>query len=150
MSGFTTNGLDLATFPLSGDERIAADTQFANGRQPQSNAVTVDDLAQYARPVAALTDAATISIDARLSNLFSVTLGGNRFIANPTNLQSGQVFRVKVVQDGTGNRTLTYGSNFKWVGASAPTLTTTASATDLLTFVYDGTSLLGSGQLKYA
>ena len=91
--------------------------------------------AQTVTPVT-LTDAATIATDASLSNTFTVTLGGNRTLANPTNLQDGVILNWFVKQDGTGSRTLAYGSNFKWPGGSAPTLTTTANATDMITGQY--------------
>ena len=87
--------------------------------------------------VTALTDGATITPDFALANNFSVTLGGNRTLANPTNLTVGQSGVIKVTQDGTGSRTLAYGSNWKFPGGTAPTLTTTASAVDVLAYYVD-------------
>lgn len=84
----------------------------------------------------ALTDGATINTNASLSNHFRVTLGGNRTLANPTNLQDGQIITYKIKQDGTGGRTLAFGSMFKWVGGIAPTLTATAGARDFLSVQY--------------
>lgn len=91
--------------------------------------------AQTVTPVA-LTDAASIATDASLSNTFTVTLGGNRTLANPTNLTNGAIYNWRIRQDGTGSRTLAYGSKFKWAGGAAPTLTTTASATDFISAQY--------------
>ena len=94
---------------------------------------------------AALTDGATINTDAALSNLFTVTLGGNRTLANPTNLVAGRTYIWAVTQDATGGRTLAYGSAFKWAGGAAPTLTTAADAVDLIVgLCVDGTNLLCS------
>lgn len=100
---------------------------------------------QSVTPVA-LTDASTINTDASLSNTFRVTLGGNRTLANPTNLRDGVILNWKIKQDGTGNRTLAYGSKFKWPGGTTPVLSTAASAVDLLTALYDADSdtLLGN------
>lgn len=84
--------------------------------------------------VVALTDGATITPDFSLANNFSVTLGGNRTLANPTNLTAGQHGVIVITQDGTGSRTLAYGSNFKFPNGTAPTLTTTASAVDVLAY----------------
>ena len=89
-------------------------------------------------PVYELKDEATISIDASKSDSFRVTLGGNRTLANPTNLSDGQQIFIRIKQDGTGSRTLAYGSMYKFPGGSA-TLTTTASATDVLACQYDRT-----------
>lgn len=84
--------------------------------------------------ITALTDAATITPDFSDSNNFSVTLGGNRTLANPTNLVAGQSGCIWITQDGTGSRTLAYGSNWDFTGGTAPTLTTTASARDCLVY----------------
>ena len=107
--------------------------------------------AQAVTPVA-LTDAASIATDASLSNTFTVTLGGNRTLANPTNMNNGAIYTWRVRQDGTGSRTLAYGSKFKWPEGTAPTLTTTASATDFISGQYfsDTDTLLCVAQLGFA
>jgi hypothetical protein len=51
-----------------------------------------------------------------------------------------------VVQDGTGSRTITWNSVFKWVGATAPTLSTAASSRDQFVFVSNGTNLYEIGR----
>jgi hypothetical protein len=90
--------------------------------------------------ITALVDGATITPDFADSNNFSVTLGGNRTLANPTNLTAGQSGVIVITQDGTGSRTLAYGSNFKFPGGTAPTLTTTASAVDVLAYYVESAS----------
>ena len=84
----------------------------------------------------ALVDAATIDTDAALSNHFLVTLGGNRTLANPTNMRDGGIYNWRVKQDGTGSRTLAYGSKFKWAGGTIPALSTTAAYVDRITGQY--------------
>jgi len=84
--------------------------------------------------ISALTDGTTITPDFALANNFSVTLGGNRTLANPSNLTAGQSGAIFITQDGTGSRTLAYGSSWDFSGGTAPTLTTTASAVDLLVY----------------
>jgi len=90
--------------------------------------------------ISTLTDGTTITPDFALANNFSVTLGGNRTLANPTNLTAGQSGVIVITQDGTGSRTLAYGSNFKFPGGTAPTLTTTASAVDVLAYYVESAS----------
>lgn len=87
-----------------------------------------------------LTDAATITTDALVSNSFRVTLGGNRTLANPTNLADGMKLNWVIVQDATGSRTLTFGSAFNWGGAGAPVLSTAANAIDMISAYYDAAS----------
>jgi hypothetical protein len=73
-------------------------------------------------------------------NNFSLTLGGNRTLANPTNLTAGQSGSIFLVQDGTGSRTLAYGSYYDFAGGTAPTLTTTANAVDRIDYVVRSTT----------
>jgi hypothetical protein len=144
-------GYPVAIPPLTGNETIPADTNLGQGLNPATELLSPGAITNFASPVFVLTDAATITTNANLSNLFRVVLGGNRVLANPTNLVSGKVFRYMIVQDATGSRTLTYGNLFTWPVATAPTLTTTANATDMITCVYDGVAvkLRCSAQLAF-
>lgn len=90
-----------------------------------------------------LTDDATINWNIAQGPVATITLGGNRTIAAPTNLKVG-TFVLHVVQDATGGRTLTWNSVFKWPAGIAPTLTSTGSRRDIFSFVCDGTNLYGS------
>jgi hypothetical protein len=69
-----------------------------------------------------------------VANNFSVTLGGNRTLADPTNLTAGQSGCIWITQDGTGSRTLAYGSAWDFTGGTAPTLSTAASSVDCLVY----------------
>jgi hypothetical protein len=92
--------------------------------------------------VVGLTDGATITPDFADGNNFSVTLAGNRTLANPSNVVAGQSGSIFISQDGTGSRTLAYGSNWDFAGGTAPTLTTTASAVDRIDYIVrSGTSI---------
>tara|TARA_R110000744_G_scaffold265569_1_gene379703 strand:- start:72 stop:422 length:351 start_codon:yes stop_codon:yes gene_type:complete len=82
-----------------------------------------------------LTDAATITPDFSDNTVFSVTLGGNRTIANPTNMVVGQTGSIFIAQDATGSRTLAWGSYWDFVNGAAPTISTTASAVDRVDFI---------------
>ena len=93
-----------------------------------------------------LTDAATIAWDTSANQVTSVTLGDNRTFGAPTNQKDGGVYVLIVVQDGTGSRTITWNSVFKWVGATAPTLSTAASSRDQFVFVSNGTNLYEIGR----
>lgn len=89
--------------------------------------------------VVALTDAATIAVDATLGNIFTVTLGGNRTLGNPTGAVNGQKLVFRIRQDGTGSRTLAYDTKFRFSGdISSITLTTTAAKTDYIGVIYHG------------
>jgi len=85
--------------------------------------------------ITTLTDGATITPDMADSNNFTVTLGGNRTLANPSNLTAGQSGSIFIVQDGTGGRTLAYGTQYDFIGGTAPTLSTGANAVDRIDYV---------------
>ena len=105
---------------------------------------------QVYTPTSTLTDGATITPDFTNGNVFTVTLAGNRTLANPTNPKDGATYCIIVKQDGTGSRTLAYGGNYKWEGGTAPTLSTGANAVDILTFISDGTNMYGAAALNFS
>lgn len=83
---------------------------------------------------------ATMTPDFSLSNNFSVTLTGTARIENPTNQVAGQSGSIFITQDGTGNRTLSWGnsggvSNWYWAGGTAPTLSTGANVKDRVDYI---------------
>lgn len=84
-------------------------------------------------------DGATITFNLATSNIHTVTLGGNRTLAL-SNPATGQVFMLRLEQDGTGTRTVTWFATIKWAGGAAPTLTTTANKADMLGFVVTGSN----------
>lgn len=90
--------------------------------------------------VVALTDAATITTNAALANVFTVTLAGNRTMAAPTNPANGQKIIYRIKQDATGTRTLTWNAVFRFgTDVLNPTLTTTPNKTDYIGFIYNAT-----------
>ena len=92
--------------------------------------------------ITALTSAATITIDMADSNNFSVTLAHNATFANPSNDTAGQSGSIFITQDGTGSRTASWGTDWEFAGGIAPTLTTTAAASDRIDYVIkSGTSI---------
>jgi len=60
--------------------------------------------------ITTLTSASTVTPDFAASNNFTLTLGQNLTLANPTNLVVGQSGSIFLIQDGTGSRTITWGS----------------------------------------
>jgi len=66
---------------------------------------------------------------------FELTLSGNITLANPAELTAGTTGSIFVVQDGTGSRTVAYGSFWDFAAGTAPTMTTTASAVDRIDYI---------------
>jgi len=92
-----------------------------------------------------LTDASTIAWDASANQVTKVTITANRTLGAATNQVAGGVYVLTIVQDGTGSRTVTFNSTYKFATA-VPTLTTTASARDILVFLSDGTNMYEIGR----
>lgn len=67
------------------------------------------------------------------------TLTGNITVTLTSGDYTGQELVLSLVQDGTGNRTVTWPSNFKKAGGSL-TLSTAASARDIIRMRFDGTN----------
>lgn len=63
-----------------------------------------------------------------------VTLTGNITTMNVSNVTAGRSGTIAFIQDGTGSRTTVFNSVFKFPGGAVPTLTTTASAVDILSY----------------
>lgn len=85
------------------------------------------------------TDSATVTFDLSQGIMQKVTLGGNRTLAL-SNEKTGMVFYVLLIQDGTGSRTVTWWSNVKHPGGTAPTLSTDAGAIDIFACIKTGAS----------
>jgi trimeric autotransporter adhesin len=95
-------------------------------------------VAQYA----SLTDGATIAVNFNTAQNFIIQLAGNRTLENPTNCVAGQTGSIVIVQDGTGGRTLSYGTSWNFIGGTAPTLSTGISAVDRIDYiVYTSTAV---------
>lgn len=71
-----------------------------------------------------------------------ITLTGNCTFTFPT-ATSGKSFILLLKQDATGSRTATWPASVKYAGGTAPTLTSTASRLDILSYFADGTNWYG-------
>lgn len=88
------------------------------------------------------------TIDWKLGNKQKSTLTGNCTFTFTA--PSGPCSLVlKLAQDATGSRTVTWPATVHWSGGVAPTLTTTASRIDIITFYWDGTTYFGNYSLNF-
>lgn len=91
--------------------------------------------------VVALTDAATVLVNAALGNdyrlLFTSAIGANRTIGNPTNPSDGQTIEFGLTQAASGGPyTVSWASAYDFGAGSAPTLSTAANKLDVVGFKY--------------
>ena len=82
---------------------------------------------------------------------FQLTLSGNITLANPANLTAGTTGSIFIVQDGSGSRTVSYGSSWDFAAGEAPTMTTAASSVDRIDYiVLDATNIHAVATLAYS
>ena len=93
-----------------------------------------------------LTFDATQDWDVSTNQVCTLTLTANTTFDAPTNMVDGAFYSILMIQDGTGSRTASWNTVFKWAAATAPTLTTTASAKDIFVFRSDGTNMYEVGR----
>ena len=118
---------------------------------------TTDTGAQITGTILATTDTDTtnsgsITLDFETNQNFILTLTGNVTLANPTTEQVGQSGVITFIQDSEGSRTLTLGSQYKTAGGADITLSTAASAVDVVPYFVQSADniLLGSIQKAFS
>lgn len=77
--------------------------------------------------------------DCTASNVFRLALTQPTTLANPTSPLSGQCINIIIDQGGTGGHAITLGNKYAFPGGTAPTFSTGANDTDLLSCQYDDT-----------
>ena len=128
------NFTNEATFKTGVNLEIGVDVQAYDADTAKTDTAQTFTAAQRGE-ITTLTSGATVTPDFADSNNYTLTLGTNVTIANPTNLTVGQSGSIFLVQDGTGSRTAAWGSYWDFAGGTAPVLTTTASAVDRVDYV---------------
>ena len=126
--GTLTGGVSGTNLVLSGGLGLGTVTAFLGKKARMIGGAAIADLVT-------LTDGANIATDLNTGQNFVVTLGGNRTLDNPTNCVAGQVGSIFIVQDGTGSRTLAYGTSWDFPDGTAPTLSTSINSADRLDYI---------------
>lgn len=86
-----------------------------------------------------LTDQAAIDWNLALGGAAQVTLAGDRTLNAPSNMVNGARYRLKIIQDGTGTRLLTWNAIFRFPAGVHPCLSAAVGNIDILQFDCDGT-----------
>ena len=129
-TGLYFSGADEVSVATGGTQRLSVDS---SGHLNHNGSASAD--------INALTSSTAITIDMSTAQNHSVTLAHNTTfdISNGTAGQTGSII---ITQDGTGSRTASFSSKFKFAGGTAPTLTTTASAVDRIDYIIVSASLV--------
>jgi len=89
-------------------------------------------------------DASTVTFDADLAKSFQATLAGNRSLVIAGG-RDGDEIAILLIQDSTGSRVPTWGSNVSWESGQAPNVTTVAGGMNLFTLVKRGSTWQDKG-----
>ena len=94
----------------------------------------------------------SVTLDFQANQNFILTLTGNLTLANPSTEQTGQSGIIVFIQDGTGSRTLSLGTDYETAAAGGITLSTAADAVDIVPYFVQsaGNILLGAVQKAFA
>ena len=103
---------------------------------------------------ATLTDTSNtgnITLDFNAYQNFDLTFTGNVTLDNPTTESVGQSGFIVIIQDGTGSRTLSLGTDYETAGSGGITLSTAASARDIIPYAVSasGSIILGAVQKAF-
>jgi len=134
-SAGTLDGIDSSQFLRSDTADTASGLLTLSGGIAVSGRVSAPNFGSH--------NGGTITVDFSASNHNTVNLNQNSTLTHTGTAnavgQSGSIF---LTQDGTGSRTLSFNSGYKFAGGTAPTLSTAASAVDRLDYVVKASNVI--------
>ena len=94
----------------------------------------------------------SVTLDFKTNQNFVLTFTGNVTLANPTTETAGQSGVIVCIQDGTGSRTLSLGTDYETAGGSGITLSTGANDVDVIPYFVKaaGSIQLGAVQKDFS
>lgn len=147
--GTFTGAVGEVTVDTDREVVVVHDGVTAGGFPGASVAMTQTFTRAQRGTISALTSAATVTPDFAVANNFSLTLGHNVTLANPTNLTAGQSGSIIITQAASGGPfTVAYGSAWKFPGGTAPTKTTAASSVCVITYFVESASRITARMLN--
>ena len=125
----------LSGIAISGAPSVGQALAATSGSAAAWSTLTPGNLAKR---ITVIAYTATITPNSSTTDIARIILAGTTVLAAPSGTPTdGQILEVHLVQDGTGSRTVTYGTGYKFATSlAAPTLSTLANTTDVLVFRY--------------
>lgn len=143
----TQTGTDT-TRAMTAANLTAKEAVAGGWRANTANRILTTDIVWGDAAEVTLTDAATIAVDMSTFLNAKVTLAGNRTLGQPSNIKVGQSGAIRIIQDGTGTRTLAYHADWKFAGGTDPVVSTSAGANDLLFYQVIATNFIYATLIK--
>lgn len=128
-TGIYFSGADEISLTTGGTQRLSVDS---SGHLNHNGSASAD--------ISALTSASSVAVDFDTAQNFSLTLAHDVTIANPTNANVGQTGSIFITQASSATHTVSFGSNWKFSGGTAPTATATNDAVDRVDYIVKSAS----------
>ena len=142
---------------LTVDSIIINGTNIGHTSDTDAISIASSGVTTFSAAVVGATDTDTsntgsVTLDFAANQNFVLTFTGNVTLANPSTEAVGQSGIIVCIQDGTGSRTLSLGTDYETAGGSGITLSTAASAVDVIPYFVkaSGSIQLGAVQKAFA
>ena len=142
---------------LTVDNIIINGTNIGHTSDTDAISIASSGVTTFSAAVVGATDTDTsntgsVTLDFAANQNFVLTFTGNVTLANPSTEAVGQSGIIVCIQDGTGSRTLSLGTDYETAGGAGITLSTAASAVDVIPYFVkaSGSIQLGAVQKAFA
>ena len=140
---------------LTVDSIIINGTNIGHTSDTDAISIASSGVTTFSAAVVGATDTDTsntgsVTLDFAANQNFVLTFTGNVTLANPSTEAVGQSGIIVCIQDGTGSRTLSLGTDYETAGGSGITLSTAASAVDVIPYFVKASDSIQLGAVQKA
>ena len=140
---------------LTVDNIIINGTNIGHTSDTDAISIASSGVTTFSAAVVGATDTDTsntgsVTLDFAANQNFVLTFTGNVTLANPSTEAVGQSGIIVCIQDGTGSRTLSLGTDYETAGGSGITLSTAASAVDVIPYFVKASNSIQLGAVQKA
>ena len=140
---------------LTVDSIIINGTNIGHTSDTDAISIASSGVTTFSAAVVGATDTDTsntgsVTLDFAANQNFVLTFTGNVTLANPSTEAVGQSGIIVCIQDGTGSRTLSLGTDYETAGGSGITLSTAASAVDVIPYFVKASGSIQLGAVQKA
>ena len=140
---------------LTVDNIIINGTNIGHTSDTDAISIASSGVTTFSAAVVGATDTDTsntgsVTLDFAANQNFVLTFTGNVTLANPSTEAVGQSGIIVCIQDGTGSRTLSLGTDYETAGGTGITLSTAASAVDVIPYFVKASGSIQLGAVQKA